>query len=191
MNLSELKDAIRVEAGITGPDSYTATIERLINTSYKNYTGLNKYRELSWSVSLSISSPAMNEFALPVDFQLFDDLLYNDRSLNLFDSSSKRQSKARRVLVDVPARYAEIVGTSLFVLPGAQIITSDTLLFKYYRFFELLIDDDEHPVTGLEDVVINAVVSRMLYIMDSKRATAAMQLETKAFMKFRAERAAG
>lgn len=186
MNLSELRDAIRVESGLKDPESYTATLDRLINVTFRKYTGMNKYREMRKSTPLVVAAPLQTEFTLPEDFQLIDDLLYNDSSINIFGALTS-QSRRRTVLSNTAARFAEIVGTSLFLLPGEQIATSDTLVLKYYGFVDLIADDDEHPIRAMEDVIINAVSARMLFITGDARAKGAAQLEKDAFNKLRSE----
>lgn len=185
MNLAELRDAIRVEVGLKDADSYTATLDRLINATFRKYTGMNKYPEMRMEATLPVVT-AQTGYNLPVDFQLFESFFYNDVSVNLL-GRSLRSSKRRGVLSDVAPRYVEIIGGALFVLPGQLITSTDTLVLKYYGFVELLDDIDEHPLRALEDVVINAVTGRMLFIIDNARAKGAMQLERDAFNKLRAE----
>lgn len=186
MNLSELRDVIRVEAGIKDPEAYTATLDRLINTTFRKYTGMNKYPELRMDNILVIPASEQTEYALPEDFQHFGGLFYNDKSINLY-GQTQNPSRSHGVLSDTAVRYAEIVGTSLFILPGQRIITTDTLILKYYGYVDLTEETDEHPLRAMEDVVINAVSARMLFITESARAKGAMQLERDAYNKLRAE----
>lgn len=186
MKLAELRDAVRVE-GQHKQDSYSATLDRLINEYFRKYTGRNRYPELHVSqYLLNVIGNGQSTFTLPANYQLADMFYYNDRSISIRGATSN-PNRAHNILPNGELRYAKIAGNELNVFPSDQIRIGDVLNLSYYRSYPLLLDTDEHPVRVLDDVVIAEVTARLYAITDTNKQLAYKQIAKDSFAAARSE----
>jgi len=192
MNLSEIRDLIRAEAGIQGLDEYTTLIDAILNQELQQITGKSKYEELRTNFTFTSIADGMYEFDLPEDFQLFADLYFfqngDDPELGRSLVAGIRGRSAVNI-AGYPTYYV-IMGRKLQVYPYTDFYLDDYLKLAYYKKPVLVNDTDEFPVPSLEKSVQQAVMARMLRQVDTKRSQMAKADANEAYLASRAENAA-
>lgn len=191
MNLSEIRDLIRAEAGLAGLEEYTTLIDALINQELQQITSKSKYEELRTSETFTSVANETYEYDLPTDFQLFADLYFRDNSNDLPDRPLVAGIRGRTLADSEGApKYYVIVGRKLQVYPYTLFYTDDQLVLAYYKRPVLIQDNDEFPIPSLEKSVQQLVMARMLRQIDTKRAQMAKAEGNEAWLTSRAENAA-
>jgi hypothetical protein len=192
MNLAELRDLIRAEAGLQGLDEYTTLIDAILNQELQATTGKAKYEELRTQAVLTATGDGQNLFDLPDDFQLLASANFHrsgDDPLQGYDLASGRAT-GYQTNVDGDPRYYHIFGKKLRVYPFTGLYLNDYLNLDYYKRPVLTLDDDEFPIPSLEKSIQQLVMARLLRQVDSKRAQMAKAEGNQGFLESRSEHAA-
>lgn len=192
MNLSEIRDLIRAEAGIPGIFEFDSLIDTIINQELRELTGKSKYQEMRRSAQITYTNDRLHEFPLPEDFQLMDKINYwhdGDEEGDVLELSKGRSSQWMSLTMGTPLYY-ERVGTNLQIYPYSDATVNDTLTISYYGFTVLTLDTDEFPVLSLEKAAIQFAMARFLRATDTKRAQMAAAEGEKAWRDSRVEDAA-
>ena len=192
MNLAEIRDMIRAEAGLNGLDEYTALIDAILNQELQATTGKAKYQELRTSVTLTATADGLNLYDLPADFQLLASANFHrmgDDPEHGHDLAQGLQTGWQTQIDGWPRHYAISAGKIRFY-PFTGIYLNDYVILEYFRRPVLLLDSDAFPVPSLEKTVQQLVMARLLRQIDSKRAQMAKMEGNQGFMESRAEHAA-
>jgi len=191
MNLSEIRDLIRAEAGIAGLDEYTTLIDSMINQELQEITAKSKYEVLRTSVTFTSVADETYEFDLPEDFQLVADVYFRESANDLPDRLLVAGIRGR-TLADpegAPRNYV-IVGDKFQVYPYTRFYTDDAVILSYYKRPVLAADTDEFPIPSIEKAVQQLTMARMLRMVDTKRAQMAKAAGDESWRTSRAEHGA-
>lgn len=194
MNLSEIRDLIRAEANIEGLGEYTNLIDALVNEELGRLTGTAPYAELITETVLTSLVDATFEFALPVDFQILDRIVFVPNAANPASYGSSYtldKGLQRGYLTQIEGRplYYRRFGTKVRVYPYTQFYANDSLNLSYYKRPVLTLDTDLFPVESLIPPVRQYVMARMLAMTDTKKAQYARGNANTALIAARAENA--
>jgi hypothetical protein len=192
MNLAELRDLIRAEAGLQGLDEYTSLIDAILNQELQATTGKAKYEELRTSVVLTATGDGQNSFDLPNDFQLLASADFHrsgDDPAHGYDLAQGKQT-GYQTSIDGAPRFYSILGRSLRVYPFTGLYLGDYINFDYYKRPVLVLDADEFPIPSLEKSIQQLVMARLLRQVDTKKAQMAKMEGNQGFIESRAEHAA-
>lgn len=194
MNLGELRNLIRAEAGIQGLDEYSALIDAILSQELRAATGKGNFEELRSDVTTIVTTAdAQHDFTLPVDFQTLAcaNFMANSQS-NSYPLYSGRAAEFNRSQNGSP-RFFIIQGTDgakkLRLYPFSSVVIGDSLVFEYYKLPNLTLDTDIFPVPSLEKSIQQAVMARLLRQVDTKRAQMAKAEANQGFSEARAENA--
>lgn len=190
MNYGELIDSVRSEAKIEAK-GLTATIMRLIQSKYDEYTARNKYPELFIDSINLFAEDGVGSLLLPVDadgdaVQHLHSVFFDDYELAIRSERIGNSTKRHRIGIEGPPWSVRYSNPYLLISPYNEILTTSEIVVSYYRSYTFVNIDDEHPVTRLEDTVINAVISRLLAVIDTKTSRYFKQLEMDAYTACRA-----
>lgn len=192
MNLSEIRDLIRAEAGIPGIFEFDSLIDTIVNQELRELTGKSKYPEMLRSAEIIYANDSLHEFPLPEDFQLMDKVSYwhdGDDEGAVEELSKGRSNQWRSLTMGTPLYY-ERMGANLQIYPYTDATVNDKLTISYYGFTVLTLDTDEFPVPSLEKATIQFAMARFLRATDTKRAQMAAAEGEKAWRDSRVEDAA-
>ncbi len=186
MNLSELRDIVRSEANIQGLRENQNLIDNHINQEFQRFTGRSKYPELLTSTNITLTA-AQQSINLPANFQLLEGLVYQKYQCTHGIQLGKGLSLSFQTGQNGTPKYYSRFGQSFNLFPSVDVQAGDTLILSYYKKPELLVDADELQVPSLETAIIQAAISRILRMTDSKRSVMARQEAERAFVNTRAE----
>ena len=186
MNLSELRDSIRVEGNIEGFERYANMIDNFINQELQRFTGKAPFPDLRTSANFILASE-QSSIAVPDDFQLIDCLVYTrDSDERSWQLAKGKNPQGQLGFQGYPKFYTR-AGANFNIYPFSGVAALDTIDLYYYSLPELVDDTDELPVPALETAVIQAALSRILMLSDTKKAMAARQQAKEAFVDSRAQ----
>lgn len=192
MNLAEIRDMIRAEAGLQGLDEYTALIDAILNQELQATTGKAKYQELLTSATLTSLADGQSLYTLPSDFQLLASANFHQSGDDPefgYDLAQGRATGWKTSINGYPRYYSIVAGTIRFY-PYTDFYLNDYVTLEYYKRPVLILDTDEFPIPSLEKTIQQLVMARLLRQIDSKKAQMAKAEGNLAFMESRAEHAA-
>lgn len=176
MYLAEIRDYIRVEAGVKGIGEYSVLIDNMINQELRRFTGRSKYFEMQTTETFTISSlPVVNAFSLPVDFQLFDFVTWVRPWDSNFTPLNLTAGKGLMIPAEGDPTYYRRQGSQIFVYPYLGLCLNDQIILGYYKSQILQAETDEFPVPSLEMAVIQRVISRLPSVSTEEKQAAAME----------------
>lgn len=189
LHLSELRDLVRAEAGISGLQEYETLIDSIINQELQTLTGKAKYSELEMVIVFTSSVGGAFQFDLPADFQLMGSVNYqrltSDPNFNCVLSPGSKDLWLTQ-LMGYPQYYRR-VGSQIWMYPYTNILSGETFSLTYYKRPVLTLDSDIVPVPSLEKVLQQLVMGRMLRMTDTKRAQMATADGKQTWLETRAQ----
>lgn len=189
LHLSELRDLVRAEVGISGLQEYETLIDSIINQELQTLTGKAKYCELEMVMVFTSSIDGMFQFDLPADFQLMGSIDYkrpiSDPDFNCVLSPGSKDLWLTK-LMGYP-QYFRRVGSQIWMYPYTNILSGETFSLTYYKKPSLVLDSDVVPVPSLEKVIQQLAMGRMLRMTDTKRAQMATADGKQTWLETRAQ----
>lgn len=191
MNLSELRDLVRAEAGIEGDDIYQVLIDAIINQEYNRISGKSKYNELHDEVTFTATAVEEFEFTLPDDYQLFDTLTYLAASDTIEHTCvlSKGTNPRAGIQWSGSPKFWYRNGSILKVYPYTDVSIGDTLILGYYKKQILVDDADELLVPMLEKTILLSSIARLAAMKDTRKGQVIAQNANVAYLETRSENA--
>lgn len=191
MNLDEIRDLIRAEAGIEGDNTYQNLLDAVINQELSALTGKSKYRELLDWAPYTIATTAEHLFDLPTNYQLFNSLSFQKSDAETDDFTILQKGKAPRSGLKWSGNpvYFYFSASQINVYPFSSIEANDGLVLSYYAKNVLVEDDDELLVPSLERPLILACVARMTKMKDTRKGQVIANDAQQAWLETRTENA--
>lgn len=194
MKRDQLRDEIRTLAGIPGDNMFDFLLNKLVDEEINKYTRLRKYPEtlllgvqLSWEDNLA-GTIKYNFAKLPTDVQHLDtDNIFYDKD-SAFKTNLSRWSRIYTNTTSGPAiqfrrcKYLNPHTTKydqvLEITPSGSISYAVDSVYINYWGSTTWDENTDFPISELESVVMNNVVSRIASLQNSglaKRADIAAQ----------------
>lgn len=182
MTLKELRELISFEAKIPIDKEIGGWLDQTIKQTARQITALVRYPELFVSDYEVELTAAQQSFVLPFDVQHLDREHFRFAvDGNVADQYGLVYRTNFNTTNTGGTRYMKRVGQTVLLYPYGDIVVGDTLLFNYWKYPLIALDEDDAPIEGyipddleIEPEAIIAelqmkVIARALTFVDQKQ----------------------